>query len=303
MLKINNPNHKRTLPRLSSKPYRHIWKPAIEQLIRLVCYTAITLGTIATVSITMAVAQQSVTTPEDEALRERTVLRLLTSADYPPFNYYDEEGNLAGFHIDLANAICREMAVRCDIRVNQWDNLLTAFNSSDYDAIIAGHAINAKNLRKLDFTNPYMRMPARFAILKRRPQPEPTPKRLEGKTVGVIKATSHKAYLQSYFKGAKLVTFNTQRDATSALQRGEIDYLFGDAIQIMFWLNGSLSQQCCQFRGDSYWDANYFGEGLAIAISKGDMRLRIELNDAIRELRRTGQFEELMLRYFPLKIY
>lgn len=247
--------------------------------------------------------QQPGITPEAEDLKERTVLRFLTSADYPPFNYYDEEGNLSGFHIDLANAICREMVVRCDIRVNEWDNLLTTFRSGDYDAIIAGHAINKENIRRFDFSNPYMRMPGRFAILKRRPQPEPNPKRLEGKKVGVIKATAHKAYLQKFFNGAKLVTFNTQRDATSALQRGEIDYFFGDAIQIMFWLNGSLSRQCCQFRGDSYWDANYFGEGLAIAIAKGDMRLRIELNDAIRELRRTGQFEELMLRYFPLKIY
>lgn len=247
--------------------------------------------------------QQLEITPEAEALRERTVLRFLTTTDYPPFNYFDEEGNLSGFHIDLANAICREMAVRCSIRTSEWDNLRTAFKTGDYDAIIAGLAIDNKNLARLDFTNPYMRMPARFAVLKRRPQPEPTPNRLDGKKVGVIKGSAHQAYLQKFFSGAELKTFITQRDATTALQKGEIDYLFGDAIQIMFWLNGSLSRQCCQFKGRPFWDANYFGEGLAIAIPKGDMRLRIELNDAIRELRRSGQFEELMLRYFPLKIY
>ena len=239
----------------------------------------------------------------EELVRERTILRILTSNDFPPFNYYDEEGNLSGFHIDLANAICREMAVRCDIRVSDWDKLLSTFKTGDSDAIIAGLAVNKRNMARLDFTNPYMRMPARFAVLKRRPQPEPTPRRLDGKTVGVVKETAHAAYLATFFKDAKMVRFEDLRAATTALQKGEVDYLFGDAIQIMFWLNGSLSRQCCQFRGDAYWDAKFFGEGLAIAIAKGDMRLRMELNDAIREIRRTGQFEELMLRYFPLKIY
>lgn len=283
---------------------RHLRHCAVKLRASLVKNVIALLLTLSFFTLQPANAQQQLDiTPEAEALRERTVLRFLTTTDYPPFNYFDEEGNLSGFHIDLANAICREMAVRCSIRTSEWDNLRTAFKTGDYDAIIAGLAIDNKNLARLDFTNPYMRMPARFAVLKRRPQPEPTPNRLDGKKVGVIKGSAHQAYLQKFFSGAELKTFITQRDATTALQKGEIDYLFGDAIQIMFWLNGSLSRQCCQFKGRPFWDANYFGEGLAIAIPKGDMRLRIELNDAIRELRRSGQFEELMLRYFPLKIY
>ena len=39
-------------------------------------------------------------------------LRVLTEADYPPFNYYDEEARLTGFNVDLARAICRELVGR-----------------------------------------------------------------------------------------------------------------------------------------------------------------------------------------------
>ncbi len=254
-------------------------------------------------SITSLNAQQQPTEPEDPAKAERTILRFLTSNDFPPFNYYDEEGNLSGFHIDLANAICREMVVRCDIRVRNWNEIPLAFKGGDFDAIIAGIAVSKENFQTMDFSNSYMRMPGRFAILKSRPQPEPDPKRLSGKKVGVIEASAHQAYLKKFFSEAKLVTFKSQTQATSALQSGEVDYLFGDAIQIMFWLNGSLSKQCCKFHGDAYWDAKYFGEGLAIAINKGDMKLRIELNEAINQIRSSGTFEELMLRYFPINIY
>ena len=240
---------------------------------------------------------------KEEIQRERTNLRFLTSNDFPPFNYYDEEGNLSGFHIDLANAICRELRVQCEIKVANWDSLQSTFTSGDFDAIIAGLAIDKKNTKQLDFTSPYMRLPARFTILKSRPQPKPTPRNLYGKTVGVIAKSAHAAYLQKFFPDAKIRAFPSQQQATSALQNGQLDYLFGDAIQHMFWLNGSLSKQCCKFAGEAFWDANYFGEGLAIAIAKGDMRLRIELNEAIHSIRKSGQFPELMLRYFPMKIY
>ena len=241
--------------------------------------------------------------PKEERPVERKVLRFLTSTDFPPFNYYDEEGNLSGFNIDLANAICSTMSVVCDIRVKPWDELTQTFKLGDVDGIIAGLAVTKKNLNTLDFTNAYMRMPARFVILKSRPQPTPSKKNLWGRKVGVLRGTAHAAYLYRFFNKAKIVTFKSQTAANTALQEGKIDYLFGDAIQMMFWLNGSLSKQCCQFLGNSFWDPYYFGEGLAIAIPKGNIKLRIELNEAIDKLRLSGEFEELTLRYFPLAIY
>ncbi len=254
-------------------------------------------------AISGAIAQVPKNDEKVETKRERIILRFLTSNDYPPFNYYDEEGNLSGFHIDLATAICIQMRVQCDIKVTNWNLLSDTFNSGDFDAIIAGMAIDKTNTSKLDFTSPYMRFPGRFATLKKRPQPLPSLTNLYGKTVGVVALTSHAAYLKTFFKDVKITHFTTLKDATNALQEGKIDYLFGDSIQLMFWLNGSLSKQCCKFRGSSYWDASYFGEGLAIAIAKGDMTLRIELNEAMHNLRKTGQFPDLMLRYFPMKIY
>lgn len=250
-------------------------------------------------------AQEPIFSPEVKKppAFERTQLRFLTSNDYPPFNYYDEEGNLSGFHIDLANAICRELRVQCDIKVTEWDNLKNTFKSGDFDAIIAGLAINDTNIRTLDFTSPYMRLAARFAVLKERPQPQPKPANLYGKKVGVLATSAHDAYLKKYFKDSTITRFSSQQQATSALQNGKVDYLFGDAISLMFWLNGSLSKQCCRFQGKAYWDEDYFGQGLSIAIAKGNMRLRIELNEAIHNIRRSGQFAELMLRYFPMKIY
>ena len=57
--------------------------------------------------------------------------------------------------------------------------------------------------------------------------------------------------------------------ARLALRRGEVDLLFGDAISLAFWLNGTDSENCCAFRGGPYIDSRYFGEGIGIAVKQG----------------------------------
>ena len=89
-------------------------------------------------------------------------LRVLTEADYPPFNYYDEEGRLTGFNIDLARAICRELAVDCDINTAEWSTLVPSLKNNDADAVIASMAITGKALADVDFTSRYYTTPARF---------------------------------------------------------------------------------------------------------------------------------------------
>src|SRR5690606_31940074 len=76
----------------------------------------------------------------DEPAR-RVVVRFLTEADFPPFNFYDEDGSLVGFNVDLARAICTELNTACDIKVRPWGELLLALRRGEADAVIAGHAV------------------------------------------------------------------------------------------------------------------------------------------------------------------
>jgi polar amino acid transport system substrate-binding protein len=79
--------------------------------------------------------------------------------------------------------------------------------------------------------------------------------------------------------------------------------LFGDAISLMFWINGADSGRCCQFRGRGFLEARYFGEGVGIAVAKDNIRLKEVLNYALVRVRASGKLEEMQLRYFPLAIY
>src|SRR5215510_5483189 len=131
----------------------------------------------------------------DQTLSRRAVIRFLTEGDYPPFNYLDEDNVLTGFNVDIARAVCLELAAACDIQVRPWSELVGALRRGEADAIIASHAINQTMLKAVDFTDRYYYTPGRFAGLRNSGRLDITPEGLEGKKIAVAKGTAHEAYL------------------------------------------------------------------------------------------------------------
>ena len=88
--------------------------------------------------------------------------------------------------------------------------------------------------------------------------------------------------------------------ARDALRRKEVDLLFGDGIALAFWLNGADSAGCCAFRGGPFLESRFFGEGVGIAVKRGNDLMRLTLNWALFQLWEKGSFTDLWLRYFPI---
>lgn len=238
--------------------------------------------------------------PERPDLSRLTVIRFLTETDYPPFNFTGPDGNPAGFNVDLARALCEEIKINCTIQMRRFETLVESINANRGDAVIASIAITPEMRGKLDFTDPYYRTPARFVALKDAAMPEVRPEYLEGKKVGVLGGTAHSAYLKLLFTDAAVQEFSTGDALRGALRRGEVDLIFGDAVSLAFWLNGTDSQGCCAFSGGPFLESRYFGEGIGIGVRKGNDTLRQALNWAMFRVWEKGKFTDLWLRYFPV---
>ena len=240
---------------------------------------------------------------DDDRLPKRTSIRFLTEGDYPPFNYYDEEGVLTGFNVDIARALCLEVQATCDIQVRPWEGLVPALARSDADAVVASIAITPQALAKLDFSDRYYYMAARFVGRTSTAKLDVTPEGLEGKQIAVVKGTAHEAYLKAFFRDCRIVLFDTTTAAREAVRDGKVELAFDDGTGLAFWLEGTQSNKCCEFKGGPYLEPKYFGDGVAIAVRKGDRSLQRLLNTGLERLRANGRYEELFLRYFPFKVY
>ncbi len=230
-------------------------------------------------------------------------IRFLTTDDFPPFDFLDQDGRLTGFNVDLARAICDELAIRCTIQAREWDDLLPTLREGSADAVIAGLAITADARKELDFSDVYMRLPGRFVVRADNHGFALTPEGLAGKTLAVVARTAHEAYLAAFFPEVGRKLYPDPEAAREALKSGEADALFGDGMQLSFWLQSEAANGCCVFAGGPYLESRFFGEGMAIAIPLGKPELKQAIDAALASLNEKGVYAELYLRYFPVGFF
>lgn len=259
-------------------------------------------------------AQQSVSIPNYWDPRERVILpdltprtrvRFLTTADFPPFNFIDQRDRVAGFHIDLARAICGELKIveKCQLQVLPWNELTTAITGGQGDAIIAGLAVSAENRQQFLFTRPFLKLPARFVRLKTTSLPGQTAEALAERRVGVLAKSAHEALLRAYFPDIKPVTYGTTDFLFDGLKTGEVDAVFGDGVQLSFWLGSNRADDCCTFFDGPYFAPTFLGEGLSVAVRNDSPDLVQAFDHALQALSKNGRLRELYLRYFPNGLY
>ena len=256
---------------------------------------------IGTPLVAQAPAPNAVTVERDQP--KRVAIRFLTDSDFPPFNYFDEDNTLTGFNVDVARAICLELDAACDIQVRPWAGLLPALAKGEAEAVIASHSATPNALKVADFTDRYYFTPARFAGKRSTAQIDATPEGLEGKKIAVAKGTAHEAYVRAFFRDSAIRPFETVELARDALVVGAVDLLFDDGISLAFWLSGTASRACCEFKGGPFAEPKYFGDGIGIAVKRDDVQLKAMINGALKRLRESGRYEELLLRYFPLRVF
>ena len=117
-------------------------------------------------------------------------IRIGVEGAYPPFSEETSSGDLVGFDIDIAKALCAE----CPLVKQDWDGIIPALLARKYDAIIALMSITEERKKKVDFTNKYYNTPARFVLAKGSAM-EFTEAGMAGKRVGVQRGTTHNNYI------------------------------------------------------------------------------------------------------------
>lgn len=231
--------------------------------------------------------------------------RVLTSTDFPPFNFADQTGRLSGFHVDLIREICAELNIeaKCQIQALAFSDLEEALESGQGEAVIAGISVTEALRRKFDFSRPYMMLPARFVRNKATKGKGEDIRALNGQTVGVVEGTAHQAMLSSFFPRMKASLYENRGSLLDGLRKGEIGAAFADAQQLSFWVNSKSSESCCELFGAPYFSERFLGEGLTVMVRDDDATLRQAIDSALSTLSRKGRLQDIYLRYFPYGLY
>jgi len=229
-------------------------------------------------------------------------IQFLAIDRYPPFVFRDPQGRLTGFNVDLARALCQELGSSCALRLKLFDVLLRALDDEEGDAIIAGLSRNRPGAEQLNFTEDYLKLPARF-VVRTDNLAAFDEQALSGKKIAVEEGSRFEAFAERFFPEAETVRFAGAQEARDALKSGEVDSHFGDGLSLSFWLPSEAADGCCSLAGGPWLEPGYFDEGMAIATRADDPERAAALTYALRQLHQKGIYRELYLRYFPQSFY
>ena len=235
--------------------------------------------------------------------KEWKTVRIGVEGAYPPFSWTDASGEIKGFDIDLAHALCQQMAVKCALAAQDWAGMIPALLSRKYDAIIAAMSITDERRKKVDFTEKYAHIPNRFVAAKGT-ELALTPAGMAGKRIGVQRATTHDKYLTDNFgSDVTIVRYGNADEAYLDLKAGRVLALLADASAIDQGLLSKAGGDKFEYVGPALTDRQWFGDGMGIAVRKGDQDLKAKLDEAIKTLRANGKYQEINQKYFKYDIY
>ncbi len=227
-------------------------------------------------------------------------IRFLVTADFPPFVYRTGRGRLTGYAMGVANALCAEARVKCDFIEVPWSRLQGALRTGVGDVILAGPRLTAENAEVMDFTRPYLRALGAFAVRRKGLIREATGQAMAGRRIGVVKDTVHAKWLRNNFGHSRIHQYGDFEKAAEALRTGRVDALFGDWLQLGFWVQGAASKDCCRLLPGWFAARDFTWNDTVMAVKRGNRALRRVLDRYLDVLDSEGRLALMAMRFLPV---
>ncbi|NDV01690.1 transporter substrate-binding domain-containing protein [Pseudoroseicyclus tamaricis] len=211
-------------------------------------------------------------------------VRLGTEGAYPPYNYIDDTGEVAGFERELGDELCVRAGLTCEWVTNDWDSIIPNLVAGNYDTIIAGMSITDEREEVIDFTQDYY-PPTASAYVAASENVDV----LSG-VVSAQTATIQAGHVAE--SGATLLEYATPDETIAAVRSGEADAVFADYDYLLPAVEASNGE--LMFVGERV----PLGGGVGMGIRESDTELLEAMDAGITSMKEDGSLNELLIKWF-----
>lgn len=230
-------------------------------------------------------------------------LRVGLNPAYEPFESKTATGEIVGFDVDIANALCEQIKRKCVFVESEWDSIIAGLQAKKFDVVISSMSITPERARVVDFTKRYYKTPS--AIVVKKSVKYDGPASLKGMKIGVLKASTQEKWALGELKpaGVNVVPYQSQNQVYLDIQAGRIDGTVADKVEVNGGFLRKPEGKDYGYVGPDQYDVKYYGEGIGIALRKGQGDLKKQLNDAIDAIRANGTYDRIAKKYFDFDPY
>ncbi len=235
------------------------------------------------------------TQPTPAAQPDLGVVKVGMNAEYPPFEYVDEAGNIVGFDPDLVAEIAKRAGFEVELVNTRWDGIFVALASGEFDMVASAATITDEREEIVDFSDPYFYASQRIAVLEARASEIQDVEDLAGLRVAVQAGTTGDIYASEQIPGVEVVRYDEITLAFQALASGDVDAVIND---------GPVSADIIEKNPElgavlvgPPLSEEYYG----IAVQPTKPELLDAVNKALAEIIADGTYEQIYLKWFGVK--
>ncbi len=222
------------------------------------------------------------------------VLRIGTEGAYAPFNYTNADGTLGGFDVDIANALCADMKMTCEITAQDWDGIIPGLKAGKYDAIVAAMSVTPEREQQVSFTEPYFSNTLVFLAKKDSSFDPSNSSDIDSHSIAAQRSTISSQWLEKAYPKADMKLYDTLSNAFLDLGSARVDAMVSDKLPALEWL-GTASGSDYLLKGEEI-DIN---DNFAIAVRPGDA-LQAKINQSLANIKANGTYDEINQKYFAV---
>lgn len=222
-----------------------------------------------------------------------SVIHVGTNAEFPPFEYIDENGEIAGFDVAVMKAIGEEMGYDVEFTNMEFKSLTASLKTGGLDAVAAGMTITEDRKQSVDFSDGYYE--ATQCIVVSKDSPVTAMKDLEGKKIAVQEGTTGDLMVtpgtdDSVLTDSTVKRFKKGSDAIIELKNGGVDAVVIDKAPAERFV--SLNEDSLKCVQDSEASEVY-----GIAVQKGNTKLLNDINEGLKKIKENGTFDQIFEEY------
>ena len=223
-------------------------------------------------------------------------LRIAFDVPYEPFEYRDDNGELTGFEVELATAMCEELQANCEFVIQAWDGMIPGLLARKFALIMSSMSITPERAERVLFSEPYYITPGGWFGPESFNTDVTDMDAMKDKTVGVQRGTTMDTYVTENMGGVvNIKRYTTAEDMVLDLEGQRLDVVFVDY---------PVGEQTV-LNKEGYKEVGEpvkLGEGVGVAMRKRDAKLADDVNAALKKLKEDGTYDTIMQKYFNYDI-
>lgn len=233
-----------------------------------------------------------------QALAAGETLRVAADLSYPPFQYRDTNGTPTGFEIDITNAVCKAVAVKCDYVVSSFDAEIPSLLARKVD-FISPLGATEKRRKSVDFSNFIYHIPTKL-VAHKNSKLQPDVASLQGKHIAVQQGSIQEMYADKFWApaGVDIVKYPDQDAIYQDLAAGRLDGSLSPGVAVTYGFLNKPEGKDFTLTGPEVRDDRLFSIGSAYGVNKGDEKTLKLLNEGLKKIMADGTWEKIKQHYF-----